>query len=46
MVTSKSAFGAWSDPLGKPLLSVALSHTLTHPTALRDPCALSLSLSL
>jgi hypothetical protein len=37
-VTSKSPAGPWSDPLGKPLLSVALSHTLPQPTALRDPC--------
>ena len=38
VVSSKSVFGPWHDPIGKPLLSVALSHTLSQPTALRDPC--------
>lgn len=38
VVSSTSVYGPWRDPLGKPLLSVALSHTLPHPTALRDPC--------
>ena len=38
VVTSGSAAGPWSDPLGKPLLSDALARTMDPPTTFRDPC--------